>query len=130
MRTSTSIALLIAIAPMIAPMTARADKLFTKGQGTTWDCRKDPRVDIKHGLGTYTFTGKCATINVDGFENQLTIESVDMLTVNGSMNTVTVGTVDEVSVTGGDNKVTYQTAKSGKVTANTMGAENTIEQAR
>ena len=48
MRTSTSIALLIAI----APMTARADKLFTKGQGTTWDCGKDPRVDIKHGLGT------------------------------------------------------------------------------
>lgn len=130
MRTSTSIALLIAIAPAIAPMTAGADKLFTTGQGTTWDCSKDPRVDIMHGLGTYTFTGKCATINVNGGENKLTIESVDTLTVNGSKNTITVGTVDTVSVTGGDNKVTYQTAKLGNVTANTMGAENTIEQTR
>jgi hypothetical protein len=122
----TWIALLIAI----APMTARADKQFTKGTGTTWDCRKEPRVDINHGLGTYRFTGKCATINVNGVENKLTIESVDALVVNGSKNTVTIGTVDTVSVTGGDNKVTYQTAKSGNVTANTTGAENTIDQTR
>jgi hypothetical protein len=120
----TWIALLIAI----APMTAQADKQFTKGKGTTWDCRKDPRVDIDHGLGTYRFTGKCATINVKGGENKLTIESVDTLTVNGSKNTVAIGTVDTVSVTGSDNKVTYQTAKSGKVTSNTVGTENTIDQ--
>jgi hypothetical protein len=123
----TSIALLIAIASLIAPMTAGADKQFTKGKGTTWNCRKDPRVDIYHELGTYKFTGKCATIKINGGENKLMIESVDTLTVNGSMNTVTIGTVDTVSVTGGDNKVTYQTAKSGKVTTSTMGAENTIE---
>jgi hypothetical protein len=123
---TTWIALLIAI----APMTAHADKQFTRGKGTTWDCRKEPRVDIDHGLGTYRFTGKCATINVNGGENNLTIESVDALVVAGSKNTVTIGTVDTVSVTGGDNKITYQTAKSGNVTANTTGAENTIDQAR
>lgn len=126
----TWIALSFAIVWAIAPTTARADKQFTRGKGTTWDCRKDPRVDIDHGRGTYRFTGKCATINVNGVENNLTIESVDTLTVNGSKNTVTIGTVDTVSVTGGDNKVTYQATKSGKVTANTTGAENTIEQAR
>jgi hypothetical protein len=126
----TWIALSIAIAWAIAPMTARADKRFTKGKGTTWDCRKEPRVDIDHGLGTYKFTGKCATINVNGGENNLTIESVDTLNVHGSKNTVAIGTVDTVSVTGGDNKVTYQTAKSGNVTANMIGAENTIEQVK
>lgn len=122
----TWIALLIAI----TPMTAHADKQFTKGTGTTWDCRKEPRVDIDHGLGTYKFTGKCATINVKGSENKVTVESVDNLTINGSKNTVEIGTVDTVSVTGGDNKVTYQAAKSGNLTANTMGAENTIQKAQ
>jgi len=124
----TGIALLIAITPLIASVTARADKQFTKGKGTMWDCRKDPRVDIRHGLGTYKFTGKCATINVNGGENKLTIESVDTLTVNGSKNTVAIGTADTISVSGSDNKVTYQSAKSGNVTANTAGAQNTIEQ--
>lgn len=126
----TWIALCVAIAPAVAPMTVLADKQFTKGKGTTWDCRKDPRVDIDHGLGTYKFTGKCATINVNGGENKLTIESVDTLTVNGSKNTVAIETVDTVSVTGSDNKITYRTAKSGNVTANTVGAQNTIEQSR
>ena len=126
----TWIALCIAVAPAIAPLTVQADKQFTKGKGTTWDCRKDPRVDINHGQAVYRFTGKCATINVNGGENKLTIEAVDTLTVNGSKNTVAIDTVDTVSVTGSDNKVTYRAAKAGNVTANTVGAQNTIEQAK
>ena len=130
----TGIALLIAIAPMIAPMiapnTARADKVFLQGKGTRWDCARDPVVTINHGDGTYTFTGKCATINVNGGDNKLTIESVDTINVNGGENTVVIGTADKINVNGSDNKVTYKTAKSGKVTARSLGGGNTVEQAK
>lgn len=126
----TGIALLIAIAPMIAPITARADKVFIKGKGTNWDCAREPVVTINHGEGTYTFTGKCTTINVNGGDNKLTIESVDTINVNGGDNTVVIGTADKINVNGSDNKVTYKTAKSGKVTARSLGGGNTVEQAR
>jgi len=126
----TGIALLIALAPMIAPMTARADKLYNKGKGATWDCAKDPVVNINHGEGTYTFTGKCKTINVNGGDNKLTIESVDTINVNGGDNTVAIGTADTINVNGSDNKVTYKTAKSGKVTARAPGGGNTVEQVK
>jgi hypothetical protein len=124
------IALLIAIAPVIASMTAHADKQFTKGKGAAWDCGKDPVVNINHGAGTYTFTGKCTSINVNGGDNKLTIESVDTLNINGGKNTVAIGTADTINVMGSDNKVTYKTAKSGSVAANAVGSKNTIEQAK
>ena len=126
----TGIALLIAIAPMIAPLTARADKQFTEGKGTRWDCAKDPVAHINHGEGTYTFTGKCKTINVNGGDNKLTIESVDTINVNGGDNTVAIGTADKINVNGSGNKVTYKTAKSGKVTARSPGSGSTVEQAK
>jgi hypothetical protein len=126
----TGIALLIALAPMIAPMTARADKLYNKGKGATWDCGKDPVVNINHGGGTYTFTGKCETINVNGGPNKLTIESVDTINVNGSDNKVAIGIADTINVNGSDNKVTYKTPKSGKVTARAPGGGNTVEQGK
>jgi hypothetical protein len=123
----TGIALLIALAPMLASMTARADKLFNKGKGAAWDCGKDPGVIINHGEGTYTITGKCKTVNVNGGDNKLTIESVDTLIVNGGDNTVAIGIADTIIVNGSDNKVTYKTAKSGKVTARAPGGGNTVE---
>lgn len=126
----TGIALLIAIAPMIAPITAQADRQFIKGKGTSWDCAKDPVVTINHGEGTYTFTGKCTTINVNGGDNKLTIESVDTINVNGGDNTVAIGTADKNNVNGSDNKVTYRTAKSGKVRARSPGDGNTVEQVK
>jgi hypothetical protein len=125
-----AIVLVLAIAPAIAPMTAAADKLYNKGKGAAWDCTKDPVVNINQGGGTYTFTGKCRTINVNGGDNKLTVESVDTLNVNGGDNTVAIGTADTINVNGSDNKVTYKTAKSGKVTARSPGGGNTVEQAR
>ena len=125
----TGIALLLAIA-VLAPMTARADKMFNKAKGTAWDCTKDPVDNINHRGWTYTFTGKCATINVNGGENKLTIESVDTINVNGGENTVSIGAAGTINVNGSDNKVTYKTAKSGKVTTHSLGAGNTVEQAK
>ncbi len=126
----TGIGLLFALAPVLASTTGHADKAFTKGKGAAWDCARDPVVNINHGSGTYTFTGKCTTININGGENKLTIESVDTLNVNGGKNTVTIGTADTINVMGSDNKVTYKTAKSGNVTSNALGSKNTIEQAK
>jgi len=126
----TGIALLIAIAPVIAPVTARADKMFNQGKGTTWDCARDPVVNINHGGATYAFTGKCKTINVNGGDNKLTIESVDTINVTGGENTVAIGTAGTINVTGSDNKVTYKAARSGKVTTHSLGGDNKIEQVK
>lgn len=125
----TGIALLIAIAPVIAPVTAGADKGI-KSKTAAWDCGKDPVVNIIHGAGTYTFTGKCTTINLNGGENKLTIESVDTLNINGGKNTVAIGTAGTINVMGSDNKITYKAARSGNVAANSVGANNSIEQAK
>ncbi|HEX3764278.1 MAG TPA: DUF3060 domain-containing protein [Kofleriaceae bacterium] len=125
----TGIALLFGIA-VIAPRIAQADKTFIMGKGAAWNCAKDPVISINHGAATYTFTGKCVTINVSGGENKLTIESVDTLNITGSKNTVTVGTVDAINVTGSNNKVTYKAAKSGNVTSHSSGNNNAIDQAK
>jgi hypothetical protein len=87
-------------------------------------------VNINHGNGAYTFTGKCTTINVNGGHNKLTIERVDTINVNGGQNTVAIGTADTINVMGSDNKVTYRTAKSGNVTSHALGSKNSIEQAK
>ena len=75
------VTLLVALTPLAAPMLARADKNFAAGKGGAWDCTKDPVVNINHGNGTYQLSGKCTTINLNGGNNKLTIESVE--TING-----------------------------------------------
>ena len=77
----------------VAPAVAHADKNFTSGKGTTWDCKKDPKVNISHGKGVYTFKGACTQINLSGGKSKLTIESVDQLNVSSAGNTIMVGTL-------------------------------------
>jgi Protein of unknown function (DUF3060) len=119
----------IIIAIVFASASAFADKSLEKG--TAWDCKKDPVVSIGNGAGTYTFKGACTKISVNGGENKLTIESVDILDVGGGENTITVGTVGTISVGGADNKITWKKAKTGdKPVMKGQPDKNTITQGK
>ena len=121
-----SIALLI-----LVPLAAHADRDYTRGKGSTWDCAKDPTVNINHGNGKYTLKGACETINVNGGSNTLVIDQVDTLNVNGAKNVVTVRAIDTLNVVGAKNKITWKTAKSGDApTQNVAGVGNSITKAK
>lgn len=112
---------------VLLPATALADKDFTEGTGGTWDCAQDATVNINHGGGTFTITGACEAINLNGGSNKLTIESVDALNVNGAKNAITAGTLGSVNVVGAKNKIGWKKAKTGKKpSANVVGAGNSV----
>ncbi|HTL38741.1 MAG TPA: hypothetical protein VL326_36670, partial [Kofleriaceae bacterium] len=112
----------------VIPVVAYADKNFRSGKGATWDCKKDPKVNIGHGKGVYTFKGACTQINLNGGKSKLTIESVDELNVSSASNTITIGTLGTVNLVGANNKVTYKAAKEGATAkVNMVGANNSVE---
>ena len=123
--------LVLVLGLAFVPFTATADKSYLRGKGGTWDCAKDPVVNINHGSGKYTFKGACETINLNGGKHTMTIESVDTLNVNSGKNTITIGTVDTINVVGADNVITYKAAKSGdEVTTHVIGKGNKVEQVK
>jgi hypothetical protein len=120
----------LALLLVLLPLTAIADKNFASGKGATWDCKKDPVVNIGHGKGKYTFKGACDTINLNGGRSTLIIESVDTISVNAGQNTITIGTVDTINVNGASNTITYKNAKGGEATVNVSGANNKVSKAK
>ena len=113
------------------PFTATAEKNYMGGKGGTWDCAKDPVVNINHGSGKYTFKGACETINLNGGKHTMTIESVGTLNVNSGKNTITIGTVGTINVVGANNVITYKAAKGGdEVSTNVVGTGNKIGKAK
>jgi phage baseplate assembly protein gpV len=119
---SFSAAALLALA---AP--AFADKTFNEGNGGSVDCAKDANVTINAASGTYTLTGACKHVTVNGNEVKLNAETIDMLHVNGNKNVVTVGTANAIHVSGNDNKVTY---KAGGKEIHTPGTGNKVEKGK
>jgi len=116
---------------VLTPALALADKNYTGGKGATWDCAKDPTVNINHGKGTYTFKGACKEINVNGGENKLTIAEVDTLNINGGKNTVDIGEIETLNVVGAGNTIRWKKTKSGdKPAVNVVGTENKVDQAK
>jgi hypothetical protein len=120
---SIFVALLLAL-----PAVAAADKNITD-KSAKIDCAKDPKVSINTGEGTFTFTGKCELIAINGGENKVKIESVTQLLVNGAENTVDVEAVDKIQVNGNDNKVNYKkgvTTKAPKTASIGTGNKLTL----
>ncbi|MDQ3337353.1 MAG: DUF3060 domain-containing protein [Myxococcota bacterium] len=121
----------LALLLVLVPFTAAADKNYQSGKGGTWNCAKDPVVNINHGRGKYTFKGACDAINVNGGQSTLTIESVDTLNVNAAKNTIKIGTVDTINVNGADNTITYKKSKDeGGATVTNVGTGNKIGPAK
>ena len=120
---SVLVALLLAL-----PLIAAADRVVTE-KTAAHDCAKEPNISINTGEGTFTFTGPCEKIGINGGKNKVTIESVKRLTVNGSKNTIDVDAADKISVNGSDNTVNYKRGvieKTPKVGA--IGANNKLNQ--
>jgi hypothetical protein len=119
--------IIVALALMLSPSIAVADKDFLSGTGDTWDCGTDPTVNVNTSKGTYVFKGACKTINLNGSSTTVTIESVDELNINGASNKVTVDAVDAINVNGASNTVAWKKGKSGdKPTANVVGTGNKV----
>ncbi len=57
---------LLAVVLLLVPSLASADKVFSTEKTGTWDCTKDPTVVINKSTGTYTFTGACKEITING----------------------------------------------------------------
>ena len=77
--------------------------------------------------GTYTFTGACTTINLNGSSTTVKIEKVDELNINGAKNTVKVDVVGTVNVNGSSNHVIWKKAKTGDApAANVVGTGNKV----
>ncbi|HUS28400.1 MAG TPA: DUF3060 domain-containing protein [Kofleriaceae bacterium] len=100
--------LLLAVA-LLAPSTALADKdLSEPTDGTTWDCANDATVNVNYGEATFTFTGECKEINVNGSTVQITLDSVETLNVNGASNVIKTTALHAANINGTKNKVTYK----------------------
>lgn len=102
---------LIVCGLLAVPAIASADKTFMSGG--SHDCATDPVVNINTGNGTFTLTGACKTVSVNGADNKLTIASVGTLNINGSGNTADTEELGAANATGSNNKVTYQKAQKG-----------------
>jgi hypothetical protein len=114
----------------LLPATALADKSYTD-KSATHDCAKEPNVSINTGDGTFTFTGKCEKIAVNGGENKVKIDSVVKLVVNGGENVVDVEAADKIAVNGSDNTVNYKRGISGKAPkVASIGNNNKLNQVK
>ena len=116
---------LIALLALV-PATALADRSYNSEQDVTHDCAKDSKVSVNVSSGTYTFTGKCEKISINGAGNKVKVESVEKISINGSKNTVDVDAVDKLAVTGSDNTITYKRGVNGKPKVASTGANNKL----
>jgi hypothetical protein len=107
---------------MLVPSFALADKTFLDNQGATWDCKDDPIASIQGNEGTFTFTGPCKKITVNGNKNTVHVATADRVTVNGNNNTVDATALVTVAVNGNDNTVHAKGAK-----ASGSGSRNSVD---
>ena len=115
----------------LAPASALADRTLNTEKSAVIDCAKDPGVVINVADGTYTLTGPCDRVSVNGAGNKLTIASVGKLAINGSKNSVDVDAVDKIAVNGTHNTIHYKrgvTTKAPKVMS--TGANNKLNQVK
>jgi len=111
----------------LVPATALAERVYTE-KAAAHDCAKEPEVTINASGGTYTLTGPCTKLAINGADNKVKVDSVVKATVTGSKNTVEIDAVDRIAVTGNDNSVTYKRGVSGKPKAAAVGANNKLNQ--
>ena len=116
---------LIALIALL-PATALADRSYNSEQNVTHDCAKDAKISVNASAGTYTFTGPCDKISVNGSGSTIKVASVAKLAINGSKNTADIDAVDKLSLTGSENTVTYKRGVSGKPKVASLGINNKI----
>jgi hypothetical protein len=88
--------------------TVAADiNVADNGQTLTVDCAKDPNVSIAGNKATITLVGACEALSVDGNEAQIS-GSAKLVSVNGNDNIVKLDKVDVLGVNGNKNKISWK----------------------
>jgi hypothetical protein len=106
---------LVVVTTLLAPAAAFADKDFMGADdGATWDCSQDAKVNINYSDATFTLTGACEEINVNGSNVKITADDVGTTNINGAKNSMKTNILGAANITGTGNKVTYKKAKTGK----------------
>lgn len=119
----------LAILLALAPAPALAEQVYNEKSGTH-DCAKDPEVVINAAGGTYTLTGPCTKLAINGADNKIKAESAVKILLNGSKNTLDVDAVDKLLVSGSDNAITYKRGVTGKPKVAATGANNKLSQVK
>lgn len=114
----------------LLPATALADRSYNSEKTVSHDCAKEPAVSVNVAGGTYTFTGPCTKVSINGSGNKVKLASVEKLAINGSKNAVEVDAVDKASVTGSENTLSYKRGVNGKPKVASLGANNKLEQVK
>lgn len=96
---------LLATLVVALPLVAHADRSYTAS--ATHDCAADREVSINASGATFTFTGTCDKISVNGSGNKVVVAAVKKIALNGSKNVADVGAADKIAVNGSQNVVTY-----------------------
>ena len=124
--------LLSIAALLLVPSLALAERDYNDADAkVTHDCANEPSVTINASGGTYTFTGKCSKIVVNGASVKLGVASVEKIAINGASNRVDLGAAGKISVTGSSNEVTWKTGLSGaKPKVSSVGTGNKISQSK
>jgi hypothetical protein len=108
------------------------DRTYSGVAGATHDCGKERNVAVNGSGGTFTFTGTCERVSLNGDGNKAAIEATKTMAVNGAKNLVEIGAVDRVNVSGSENTVTYRKGLPGAspYAATASGNNNSITQAK
>ena len=104
---------LCALLLVCTPAIAFANKTYNEGSGGSWDCAKDANITININDATFTFTGACKAITLNGNGNTINADAIATVTANGNNNTVNYGkTKPKVTDNGSGNK--YNAGGGGK----------------
>lgn len=114
----------------LLPAPALAEHSYRSEKGVTHDCAAEPEVAINDGGGTYTLTGPCTRLVVNGGTNTIKAESVVKILLTGAKNTIEVEAVDRIAVNGNDNSVTYKRGINGKPKVSALGGNNKLNQVK
>ncbi len=109
---------------LLLPSLALADKRFTDDRGASWDCATDPNVTIQGNNSTFTLTGACKKIVVDGNRNTVHVEAADRITINGNENNVDAAKLGSLAANG--NKNTFK-GKTHVADVSSPGNNNTVD---
>jgi Protein of unknown function (DUF3060) len=127
-----ALALSFSLVSSLLVSSAAAEVVFEEAElSVSHDCGKDPEVSISSASGTFTFTGACKKISVDGAANQLTVQSVEKISLVGSMNVVTIDAAGKISLVGSSNQVTWKKGLGGaKPKISNVGTANKVSKAK
>ena len=100
---------------LLAPVLLTAcGESYTSVTAASHHCAREANVSIKASGGTFTLTGKCGKVLVDGGNNTLTVEATRTFEIDGENNVVAIGAADSIGVRGARNTVNYKKGLSGK----------------